>query len=99
MCIMKDMQVIVALKEPRKAMGCGEKAWIMSFGNLHRPLGESGVWGVVKNERGEKESDEEGAEVVFLSRIISISTIWKGAGEGPNGSDCSIGTGRWPPAQ
>lgn len=51
MCIMKDIQVIVALKEPRKAMGCAEKAWtIKSIGNLHCPLGESGVWGVVKNE-------------------------------------------------
>jgi len=79
---MKDIQVIVALKEPRKAMGCAEKAWtIKSIGNLHCPLGESGVWGVVKNEWGEKESDEEGAKVVVLSRIISISTIWKGAGE------------------
>jgi len=51
MCVMKDIQVIVALKEPRKAMGCAEKAWtIKSFGNLHWPLRESGVWGVVKNE-------------------------------------------------
>jgi hypothetical protein len=28
-----------------------------------------------------KKSDEEGAEVVVLSRIINLSTIWKGAGE------------------
>lgn len=51
------------------------------FPQLAVSIRGSGVWGVVKNEWGEKESDEEGAEVVVLSRTISISTVWKGAGE------------------
>ena len=44
---MKDIQVTVALKEPRKAMGSAEKVWtIKSFRNLQCPLGgqEYGVW-------------------------------------------------------
>jgi hypothetical protein len=62
-------------------MGSAEKVWtIKSSGKLQCPLGESGVWGVDKNERGEKKSDEEGTEVVVLSRTISISTIWEGQG-------------------
>lgn len=41
----------MALREPRKAMDSAEKVWtIKSFGSLQCSLGESGVWGVVKNE-------------------------------------------------
>jgi len=47
---MKDIQVIVALKEPRKAMGSAEKVWTIEFQQLAVSIRGSGVWGVVKNE-------------------------------------------------